>query len=478
MPPPSPEPGTGGLPPAVEDLPWQGRYRLLEERARGAYGIVYRTLDLELEREVALKALRHPEAGPLTRERFLREARAAAGLRHPNIVRVFETGEHRGVPFYTMELLEGPSPRGPVPPAEACRLLSRVAAAVAAAHARGIIHRDLKPGNILFRGEEPVLTDFGTARSEKDARMTETGDLLGTPAYMSPEQLQGSRREVGPPADVYALGAILHELLTGRLPFEAETFLELSAQVLNDPPPGLPGFDPALEALVRQCLAKDPALRPSAAELARQLDRWVPGRRRRPAATAALLAALAGAVLWGAASPGAEPDAGGTMARIPPGDYLVGDPRLGRRTVSTPGFWIDREEAGTRASGYSYLEALAFCLNRGRRLPSEEEWEIAGGGGIFPWGRDPDPTRAACQGNRSPNPRDLSRFGVRDLAGLRAEWTSTRGRRGTEFRVVRGGSWESPIEGCTLFERKELPVQRRLPTLGFRCASSVPPAHR
>jgi len=458
----------------VEGLPWEGRYRILEELARGSYGVVYRAEDLELGREVALKALRHPEAGPVTRERFLREARTAAVLRHPNIVKVFAAGEHEGVPFYVMELLEGPPPRGPLPPPEACRLVARVARAVAHAHARGVVHRDLKPANILFRGGEPVLTDFGTARAGGDVRMTETGDLLGTPAYMAPEQLQGRIREVGPAADVYALGTILYELLAGRLPFEAGTFLELSAQVLNDPPPGLPGFDPALEALVRRCLSRDPARRPSAGELARRLEGWVPGRRR-PWGAVALAAVLGGIIFWGASSPGAEPEAWGDMAHIPQGSYLVGDPRLGRRVVSTPGFWIDRGEAGGRASGYSYLEALAFCLSRGKRLPTEDEWEIAGGGGIFPWGSEPDPSRAACQGDRFPNSRDVSRFGVRDLAGLRAEWTATEGRLGPGHRVVRGGHWESPIEGCTLFERREFPVQRRLPTLGFRCASSVPP---
>jgi len=425
---------------------------------------------------VALKALRHPDAGPVTRERFLREARTAARLHHPDIVQVFESGQHEGCPFYTMELIEGTPLHGPLPPMEACRLIARVARAAAYAHARGVVHRDLKPGNIVVRSGEPVLTDFGAARAAEDVRMTETGELLGTPAYMSPEQIRGQVKEAGAKADVYAMGVILFELLAGRLPFEAGTFVELSAQVLNDPPPGLPGFDPALEGLICRCLSKDPADRPAAQELARNLERWAPGRRARWVAPLALLGTLAGAALWTATSPGHESNAAGDMPQIPAGTYLVGDPRFGRRSVSTPGFWIDREEAPARASGYSYLDALAYCLRQGKRLPSEDEWEIAGGGDIFPWGDEPDPSRAACQGVRQPSPRDVSHFGVRDLAGRLAEWTSTPGRLGPDYRTVRGGHWESPIEGCTLFERREFPVLRRLPTLGFRCASSVPPA--
>jgi formylglycine-generating enzyme required for sulfatase activity len=460
---------------AAEAPPWGNRYRILEERARGAYGIIYRARDLEIGRDVALKALRRPSAGPVARERFLREARTAARLRHPNIVRVFAWGEHEGVPFYTMELLEGPALAGPVPPVQACRLMAKVALAAACAHAAGVVHRDLKPGNIVLHEDEPVLTDFGASRAEGDVRMTETGDLLGTPAYMSPEQIGGRAREAGPKADVYAMGAILYELLTGRLPFEGATFLELSGQILNDPPPALPGFDPALEELVHRCLAKDPAARPEARELARALERWAPGRRPRWAAILALLAVAGIAAVWGASSPAAEPDFRGDMARIPGGEYLVGDPRFGRRAVILPDFWIDRDEAPARASGWSYLEALSWCLRQGKRLPSEDEWEVAGGGRLFPWGDEPDPSRAACQGSREPNPRDVSRHGVRGLAGHRAEWTATPGPAGPDYRVARGGHWASPIEGCTLFARQELPVTRRLPTLGFRCASDGAP---
>jgi serine/threonine-protein kinase len=239
-------------------------------------GVVYKARHLALSRVVALKMiLAGGHAGGEERARFLAEARAVAALTHPGIVQVYDTGLHDGLPYFALEFCPGGSLADrldgtPLPPAEAARLVQQLARAVHAAHERGIIHRDLKPGNVLLtEAGAPKVTDFGLAkRVEAGATLTRTGAILGTPSYMPPEQARGDHRAVGPAADVYALGAVLYELLGGRPPFRGGTAADTLLQVLElepVPPRRLqPGVPPDLETVCLKCLEKDqPAATPA-----------------------------------------------------------------------------------------------------------------------------------------------------------------------------------------------------------------------
>src|SRR5262245_30783292 len=207
-------------------------YEILEEVGRGGMSVVYRARQTHPARDVALKVLlagSHADAE--RRASFLAEADAFARLRHPNIVPIHEVGEHDGLPFLALEYVEGGSLADrlswvPLPPCEAAALVEQLARAVHFAHRNGGIHRDLKPANILIAADgTPKITDFGLAKQEQSG-LTATGAVLGTPSYMAPEQAEGKTREVGPAADVYALGAILYELLAGRPPFQGATPLD------------------------------------------------------------------------------------------------------------------------------------------------------------------------------------------------------------------------------------------------------------
>jgi WD40 repeat protein/tRNA A-37 threonylcarbamoyl transferase component Bud32 len=309
-------------------LPSVPGYALLAELGRGGMGVVYKARHIKLNRLVALKMiLAGSHAGAADLSRFQTEAQAIARLQHLHIVQVYEVGEHEGKPFFSLEYCGGGSLAQklngtPLPPHEAAALVETLARAMQAVHVHHIIHRDLKPGNVLLTEDgTPKITDFGLAKNLDEAGQTASGAMMGTPSYMAPEQTGRRSAQVGPLADVYALGAILYECLTGRPPFKAATSLDTILQVVNSEPVAptqLQAKTPRdLETICLKCLHKEPSKRyASAAALAEDLQRFLAGEpiaarpvgrlergwrwcRRNPA-VAALLATVALTLLIGA----------------------------------------------------------------------------------------------------------------------------------------------------------------------------------
>jgi eukaryotic-like serine/threonine-protein kinase len=280
-----------GRKPAPTDWPTIPGYDILQRIGEGGMGVVYKARHLGLKRLVALKMIRGgTQARAEQFSRFRLEAEAVARLRHPNILQIYDIGEAGGLPFVALELLEGGGlddrlARTPQPGKQAAELMATLARAIHVAHLAGIVHRDLKPTNVLYTSDGvPKITDFGLAkRTDSDDGHTESGQIMGSPSYMAPEQARGDSRKVKAPADVYALGAILYEMLTGRPPFKAATPLETVRQVLDDDPvtPSrlVPRVPRDLETICLKCLHKDPARRYESAEiLADDLERYVRGK--------------------------------------------------------------------------------------------------------------------------------------------------------------------------------------------------------
>jgi tRNA A-37 threonylcarbamoyl transferase component Bud32 len=290
-----------------------GDYELLDEIARGGMGIVWKARQTSLKRDVALKMIRNGAlAGSNEVARFLREAEAAANLQHPNIVAIHEIGEHGGQHYFSMDYVTGRDlgslvKEGPLSPRSAARYVKIIAEAVHFAHQRGTLHRDLKPQNVLIdASDQPRITDFGLAKLMKDdSQLTQSGVVMGSPSYMPPEQASGRQGDVGPASDVYSLGAILYELLTGRPPFRGSTPMATLCAVLQEEPTAprrLKADVPLdLETICLKCLEKSPSARyPTARALAEELDRFLKGEpiQARPAS------AVRKTVSWARRHPG------------------------------------------------------------------------------------------------------------------------------------------------------------------------------
>ena len=364
-------------------------------------GVVYAGQHQELGRWAAIKVLLEEGVGPDAQARFQRECEALARLNHPGIVRIYDSGFFQGRPFLALEFVDGDpldevlAKSGPLEPRLAVEALAEISDAIAHAHDLGILHRDLKPANILWDADKrPRVTDFGLAKDLSARALTVSGTMLGTPAYMPPEQAAGDRATLGPPADVYGLGATLFALLTGVAPFQGETPINIVTQIYAKPAPPPSSLDPSidaeLDALVLRCLAKDPSERyPDARALAGALRAYLAGeptegapprRGRAPLllGLAALLLCLGLGIAWGAGA--------FRPAATPPPDPLELAERAGRalrsaRSAQDLETWLEVHAPA----------ASAKDLDRARRRLADERWDevvatygVAGGGDPLP----------------------------------------------------------------------------------------------
>jgi tRNA A-37 threonylcarbamoyl transferase component Bud32 len=407
--------------PPDEPLPEQiGRYRILERLGAGGMGAVYKAHDPQLDRVVALKLPRFdgPQRDRANRvQRFQREARAAAQVWHPHVCPIYDVGEHDGQPFVVMAYVEGQSlaerlaARGRYEDVgEAVALVRQVLDALDAVHARGIIHRDLKPSNIMIDpAGRAVLTDFGLARPENDAEhLTSDGVVVGTPAYMAPEQAAGESARVGPWTDIYSLAVVLYQMVTGRLPFEGPALTVLAKILHEEPPPPStlrPGLGPDLQAIIRKAMAKRPPERyQSAHEFAKVLEGVFNAKGSgASSATASPTSALT------AAAPGAALPISPSLTAFNKPDSAPGP--LGRKRRSR---WavIGCLAAGlVPVSGCPLLLCLLFLRGwPGQAVPSTKQKAVASGPSL----RELDPTELfeAAEKGRLVKVQELLRAGI------------------------------------------------------------------
>jgi beta-lactam-binding protein with PASTA domain/tRNA A-37 threonylcarbamoyl transferase component Bud32 len=354
------------------------RYRLIELLGQGGMATIYRARDSQLERDVAIKVLR-AEYGrdPDFSSRFRQEAQAAASLNHPNVVAVHDYGQDPVGPYIVMELVDGEDlasvirRTGALPPRQAARIAAEIARALSAAHARGFVHRDVKPGNVLVGRDGRVkVADFGIARAVAEAQMTLPGTTLGSVHYFSPEQARGEQATIS--SDIYSLGIVLYELLTGRRPWEGDSAASIAMARLSGPVPSpsgvRSGVPPALDAIVQRALARDPSGRfPTAAAMADALDAFLADRAPDAARGGASLAGAAGGVAAAGAANAAAGAAGATAASTVAAGVARPNPP---RVAYPPDAYADASER--------YRDPRA---DRRGADPYEEEPE----GGTSPW---------------------------------------------------------------------------------------------
>jgi serine/threonine-protein kinase len=402
-------------------LPEVPGYEVEAVLGRGGMGVVYRAKHLALKRTVALKMLAAGHPDPAERARFRAEAEAVARLQHPNIVQIHEVGEAAGRPFIALEHVAGGSlaerlAGRPLPPRDAARLVAALAEGVYLAHSRNLVHRDLKPANVLLAGNadtpvgqcQPKVTDFGLVRQlDTDSGQTFDGVVLGTPSYMAPEQAEGRARSAGPAADVYALGAILYECLTGRPPFQGATLLETLEQVRGREPTApstLNRLVPRdLETICLKCLRKEPERRYSSArELADDLGRFVRGEpvAARPVGVAERLRKW----VW------RRPAAAGLLAAVV---LLV--------AVGGTGTWLLSRQWAAARNRQAQTEGEVRRVLEQTRGPLEEAWQAQDLAKL---------TEALAEGNRAV---DIARSGEAGAA-VRQEAEAFRAEAGERLR--------------------------------------------